>query len=602
MSTNESPKMKPVLLAVDNDPDALGNVKQELSNRYSVDYDVICEASADAGMRKLEDLSKHNRRVAVVLADQNLRTNEINDGIEFLRRTRDMYQHAKCALLVEWEALEIRHKVFRTMVLGQIDYYIVKPRQFPDEQFHRIIVEFMHDWTKSERRVAPLAKIVGEKSSAEVQQLNTILDKSGLFPEIYSKDTPQGRELLEKLERTEDELPAVFLPGREPLFSPSDLEIYDALEANIQPEQQDFDVIIIGAGPAGLAAAVYGASEGLRTLVLESRITGGQARSSSMIRNYLGFPRGISGRDLTAQAYEQARMFGATFHRRAAKRLRRSGTKVVVTLSDKTEVVGRTVIIATGAEYKLLEDLKGGQLETLIGKGVYYGGAVTEAQTMEGREVYVAGGGNSAAQAATHLSKYASRVTLLVRKEALGIRMSEYLVEQIKEAKNIHYRLNTRVVSARGAEQLEYLVIEDSTSGDAAEEEISAAALFVLIGANPNTGWLPKHIVRDKKGFIITGRDLGRTVELPLDWYLDRAPMMRETSMPGVFAAGDVRHGSAHRVASVAGEGATVIRLVQEYLSNEHTDWKHVRALLARVSKLTDGMFEDLSRDLSQLG
>ncbi|MDP8950361.1 MAG: NAD(P)/FAD-dependent oxidoreductase, partial [Actinomycetota bacterium] len=313
--------------------------------------------------------------------------------------------------------------------------------------------------------------------------------------------------------------------------------------------------------PAGLAAAVYGASEGLRTVVVERETFGGQAGTSSLIRNYLGFSRGISGSELAWQAYQQAWLFGASFRiARQATGLRRDGDEVVVTLSDGTEVAGRAALLATGASYRRLDVPS---LEALVGKGVFYGAAASEAQAMEGQEVYVVGGANSAGQAAMHLSKYASRVTLLVRGRSLSPNMSEYLIQEIESAQNIEVRCHTRVVDGGGEGRLERLVLEDSASG--LTETVPAAALFVLIGAEPRTEWLPKEIVRDKRGFVVTGQDLLRNGRPPEGWPLGRAPLHMETSVPGVFAAGDIRYGSVKRVASAVGAGAIAIQSVHEH-------------------------------------
>jgi thioredoxin reductase (NADPH) len=319
----------------------------------------------------------------------------------------------------------------------------------------------------------------------------------------------------------------------------------------------------VGAGPAGLSAAVYGASEGLDALVVERETFGGQAGTSSLIRNYFGFSRGVSGQELAAQAYTQAWLFGASFDfARHATGLRRTGDELVVTLSDGTEVMGKTVLIATGVSYRRLGVPT---LEALQGAGVFYGAAVTEAQATKDREVHVVGGGNSAGQAAMYLSKYASKVTLLVRGRSLAASMSEYLITEIDAAENIEVRLDTRVTDGGGEGHLEYLVLKDSISGST--ETVPTAALFVLIGAEPHTEWLSKNIVRDRGGYIVTGQDLLRNGRLPEAWPLDRPPMLLETSMPGVFATGDVRHGSVKRVASAVGEGSIAIPLIHSYLA-----------------------------------
>jgi thioredoxin reductase (NADPH) len=329
---------------------------------------------------------------------------------------------------------------------------------------------------------------------------------------------------------------------------------------NIRPDQRRFELVIVGAGPAGLAAAVYGASEGLDTLVVERETFGGQAGTSSLIRNYLGFSHGISGQELAAQAYTQAWLFGASFDfARDATGLRRAGKELVVALSDGTEVMGTTVLIATGASYRHLEVPS---FEALQGAGVFYGAAVTEARATEGREVHVVGGGNSAGQAAMYLSKYASKVTLLVRSASLAASMSEYLITEIDAAENIEVCFNTRVIDGGGEGRLEHLVLKESLTGST--ETVPTAALFVLIGAEPRTGWLSEDIVRDRGGYVVTGQELLR--RSPEVWPLERPPMLLETSMPGVFAAGDMRHGTVKRVASAVGEGSIAIPQIHSYL------------------------------------
>jgi thioredoxin reductase (NADPH) len=348
------------------------------------------------------------------------------------------------------------------------------------------------------------------------------------------------------------------------LVDPSYREVADAFGGTeSRPGREDFDVVIVGGGPAGLAAAVYGASEGLSTLVLEGEAIGGQAGTSSMIRNYLGFAQGISGQELTFQASRQASLFGARFRLlRNATSLHHVREDLVVSLSDGAAVSGRAVILATGASYRRLGVP---DLEALHGAGVFYGAATTEARALWGQEVYVVGGANSAGQAAMHLSKYASRVTLVVRGDSLEAGMSAYLIKEIEAAQNIRVRRNTRVTGGGGEGRLEHLTLQNSLSGYT--ETVACSALFVLIGAEPRTEWLPSEIERDEKGFVLTGQDLLREGHLPHGWFLERPPMALETSVPGVFAAGDVRHHSVKRVASAVGEGSIAIKLIHEYLS-----------------------------------
>ena len=559
MSPKESSTTKPVLVAVDDDPDALGRVAHELHERYGSYYRVACESSPEAGMRALQELSAAGEEVAVVLADQWMPPGMT--GVEFLSNTRQLYPTAKRALLVERGNRTIREPILQGMALGQIDYYIPKPEQTPDEEFHRGIAQFLDEWTRDHRPPSVAVRIVGEPWSPRTHELRDVFSRMVVPQALYPADSAEGRELLARMNETSARLPVVIVYDRLVLADPSNAEIADALELispfgmNTLPDVRNFDLVVIGAGPAGLAAAVYGASEGLRTVVVERETFGGQAGTSSLIRNYLGFSRGISGSELAWQAYQQAWLFGASFRlARQATALHRREEQLVVSLSDGTEVAGQAVIVTTGASYRRLGIPS---LEALQDAGVFYGAAVTEAQGMKGQEVYVVGGGNSAGQAAMHLSKYAERVTLLVRGSSLSASMSRYLIQELEAAENIKVRCNTRVLDGGGRGRLEQLVLEDS----GVEETVPAAGLFVLIGAHPHTGWLPEEVARDERGYIITGSDLLRG-ELP-----ERPPMPLETSVPGVFAAGDVRHGSVKRVASAVGEGSIAIQMVHQHMN-----------------------------------
>jgi thioredoxin reductase (NADPH) len=566
VNTNEPHMPKPVLLVVDDDATALANIEFELRDRYGSGYRVVCEGSAEAGMSALEEFRTAHEDVAVVLADQWMPE---MTGTEFLTRAHQLHPTAKRALLFARGDRTTREPILQAVALGQIDYYIPKPERSPDEEFHRGITEFLDEWARYHRPASVAVRIVGEARSPRSYQLRDIFSRSVVPHAFYSADSEEGRELLARVNEPSARLPVVILFDRLVLVDPSDTEIADGFEmispfgVNTLPDVRNFDLIVIGAGPAGLAAAVYGASEGLRTLVLERETFGGQAGTSSRIRNYLGFSRGISGSELALQAYQQAWLFGATFRlAHEATGLRRDEREeLVVTLSDGTEVAGRAVIIATGVSYRRLGIPN---LEALNGVGVFYGSAVTEAQVVKGREVYVVGGGNSAGQAATYLSNYASRVTLLVRGDSLAASMSDYLIKELEAAGNIDIRFNTHVIDGGGEGRLERLVLKDSLSG--LTETVPAAALFVLIGARPHTDWLPQEIERDQWGFIPTGQDLLHDGRFPQGWHLEHPPLLLETSIPGVFAIGDVRHRSIKRVASAVGEGSVAIKLVHEYL------------------------------------
>jgi thioredoxin reductase (NADPH) len=562
----ESSMPKPVLLAVDDDLIALATIEHELRQRYGSYYHVACEGSPEAGMRTLQELGAAGEEVAVVLADQWMPG---MTGVEFLTHTRQLYPGAKRALLFERGNRTTREPILQAMALGQVDSYVPKPERPPDEEFHREIARFLDEWTRDYRPASVAVRIVDEPRSARCYELRDVLSRSGIPHAFSSADSKEGRELLARVDKTVAQLPVVIVFDRMVLVDPDNAEIVDAFELispfglNTLSDVRDFDLVIIGAGPAGLAAAVYGASEGLRTVVVERETFGGQAGTSSLIRNYLGFSRGISGSELAWQAYQQAWLFGASFRlARHTIALHHSEEQLVVSLSDGTEVAGRAAIVATGASYRRL-GVSG--LEALQGAGVFYGAAVAQAQGMRGQEVYVVGGGNSAGQAARHLSKHARLVTLLVLGESLAAHMSQYLIEEIEATENIQIRLNTQVIDGGGKGRLEHLVFEDRASG--LTETAPAAALFVLIGARPHTGWLPEEVMRDDRGYIITGSDLLRDGSPPEGWPLERPPMLLETSVPGVFAAGDVRCGSAKRVASAVGEGSIAIQMVHKYLN-----------------------------------
>ena len=557
---------RPVLLVVEDNPDDPEMIARELRKRYGEDYRIACEGSTEAGLRRLRECEAAGKDVALVLADQWMPQ---MTGSEFLARVRYVYPGAKRALVVSQGDSTIREPLLRATALGEIDYYVVKPWHSPDENFHRVVTELLHEWASVHRPGFVALRVVGERWSARSYEIRDLWSRSRVPLEFHAVDSAEGKRLLEDWGASPERLPVVIIFDQRALVEPSNAEMVDAFAqsipfgVNITPDQQSFDLVIVGAGPAGLAAAVYGASEGLNTLVVEAETFGGQAGTSSLIRNYLGFSRGISGQELAAQAYTQAWLFGASFDfARQATGLRRAGDEFLVALSDGTQVRGRTMLIATGVSYRRLG---APALEPLLGAGVFYGAAVTEAQATEGQEVHVVGGGNSAGQAAMYLSKYASKVTLLVRGSSLVASMSEYLITEIEAAGNIEVHLNTRVVNGGGEGRLEHLVLENSASNTA--RTVPSSALFVLIGAEPRTGWLSEDIVRDRKGYVVTGQDLLREREGHEAWSLERPPMLLETSVPGVLAAGDVRFGSVKRVASAVGEGSIAIPLIHSYLA-----------------------------------
>ena len=545
----------PVLLAVDDDPEALRAVESELRDRYSRDYTVMSEGSCRAAVGTLERLAEEGAEVGLVLAGQWLSG---MTGVELLARVHQLHPHAKRGLLIEWGEWGHRatgEAIHDAMAHGQIDYYVVRPAETPDEVFHQAVASFLLEWSRSQRIAPHTIHVIGESWSGRAYELREILERCAMPHSFCLADSEKGQELLADVDG-EARLPLMILPNGDVLHDPSDAEVGSAGGAAIDPRHSDFDVVIVGCGPAGLSAAVYGASEGFNTLVVDEGGLGGQATSSSLIRNYLGFPRGVSGGRLAEQAYEQAWVFGTNFaFMQRAVDIERANGRVRVKLSEHGQVTAQAVILAPGATYTRLGVP---ELEELTGAGVFYGGPASEAHGLKGLEVFVVGGANSAGQAALHLARYASRVTLVVRSQSMAAGMSHYLVRQVEAAANVDVRLGSEVVGGGSdGSWLDHLVVR---TADGEEETVPARGLFLMIGAHPRTDWLPAELARDSRGYVLTGADLGENSP----WPLERAPFLLETSMPGVFAVGDARHGAVKRVASAVGEGSIAIQLVHQ--------------------------------------
>jgi thioredoxin reductase (NADPH) len=547
----------PVLLAVDEDANSLRDIERELRNRYELGYRIVCVGSAAEAEAELAGIAAAAEEVALVLTGESLGG---APGSEFLGKVRRLHPQAQRGLLIDYGNLgtgPTGQAIFAAMALRQIDYYVIRPIRSPDELFLQAISTFLLEWAHARRLSSDTVSIVAESWSGRAYELRRVLSRCAL-PHIFClADSREGRALVAEVGDGRP-LPLVVFPNGEVLADPSDAELTIAAGGPVDPEGRDFDLVIVGAGPAGLSAAVYGASEGFRTLVIDEGGVGGQATLSSLIRNYLGFPRGVSGRRLAAQAWEQAWVFGARFaFMQKATSLRHDGERIVVGLSDFPDVSARALILATGAAYRRLEV---DELEALAvsGAGVFYGGPASEAPALVGRDVFVVGGANSAGQAALHLADYARRVTVVVRAVSLAAGMSHYLVEQVEASPNIEVRLKTEVVGGGGEGWIERLELRGRDDG--AVETVEADALFLMIGALPHTDWLPAKVLRDAGGFIRTGADVAGAPA----WPLERAPLPLETSMPGVFAVGDARNGSMNRVASAVGEGSVAVRLVHD--------------------------------------
>ena len=526
VSTVFDVRMRPLLIAVHPEPSALSDIERELCGRYASGYRVRCTSSPDEALEILARLSDGGEDVALVLAAQWLPE---TTGGELLEQVRQLHPHAKRGLLVSqgaWASQPMAQAILDARALGRIDYHVQQPAASPDEVFHGAISSFLLEWATDRRIVPQTIHIVGETWSGRAYELREVFENCAVPHTFALAESDRGRRLLAEAEPGA-KLPLMVLPDGRVLSDPSNAEIAKAAGATSDLAERTFDVVVVGAGPAGLSAAVYGASEGLRTLVVDEGGIGGQARSSSSIRNYLGFPKGISGSRLAEQAYEQASVFGASFlfmHRATA--LGRSGHGFEVTLSDARRLSASAVILATGASYRRLGVPA---LEALNGAGVFYGGPASEAHALSGREAYVVGGGNSAGQAALHLARYARRVRLVARAQSLAAGMSHYLVRELEATRNVESLTGTTVVGGGGEGRLQELVLRQNATGE--EQTVAADGLFVLIGAHPHTGWLPESMARDDGGFLLTGPELSDGD----GWPLERRPLPLETSMPACW-------------------------------------------------------------------
>ena len=546
--------IKPVILIVDDETDPLAAMHDDLAGRYGGDYRVVSHATPGAALEDLLRIKAEGGPVALLIADERMPG---MTGIGFLQKAHEIHPAAQRALLIARGDQSSASAILQACAFNQIENYILKPYFPPEVHLYPLIGEFLSDWTRTHGPRMELVRLIREDPSPRGHAVTEFLERNGIPHGVYLAGSEDGLKLLKQTGLDGSRLPAVVMLDGHVLVQPSNAELVDALGISTL-EVRRCDLAVVGAGPAGLAAAVYGASEGLGTLVIEREAVGGQAGSSSLLRNYLGFPRGISGSELALRAYQQAWLFGAKYvMAREVCGLRASGPDRILTLSDGTEITARAILIATGAAYRRLGLPR---LERFTGAGVFYA-AGSERFLMKDKDVIVAGGGNSAGQAVTHLAKSARRVIQVVRGESLEAGMSDYLLRQIRHLPNVEVRLHAEVVDGDGEHQLERVSVRDHSKGTV--ETLQVGALFVLIGVQPHTDWLKGTVERDENGFIVTGTDLEARGAVQR---FKRPPMRLETSMPGVFAAGDVRMGSVKRVASAAGEGAIATKLLEDYL------------------------------------
>ena len=548
---------KATILTVDDDVAVSQAVTRDLRRRYGADYRIVRATSGPEALTALAELALRGRPVALIASDQRMPR---MTGIEFLERSREHAPGAKLVLLTAYADTEVAIKAINDIGL---DHYLLKPWDPPEERLYPVLDDLLGDWRSEHPDETADVRVVGHRWSERSHEIKTFLARNHVPYQWLDVERDRDGSRLQELAGADvSDLPLVFLAEGATLRSPSTRAVADAVGLRTVAEQPLYDLCIVGAGPAGLAASVYGASEGLQTVVIEREAPGGQAGQSAAIENYLGFPRGLSGDDLTHRAVAQSRRFGAEMVlANDVVGFEARGPVRGVCLADGGTIEARSLLVATGVSYRRLE---APGLAELTGRGVYYGAAASEARQCKGDVVYIVGAANSAGQAALNLSVFAERVVLLVRSDSIEETMSKYLVERIHATDNVEVRLQTEVSAARGGGHLEALTLVDRVKGG--EEEVATNWLFVFIGASPRTDWLGADIVRDRLGFVVTGQDL-LAGEKPPSWPLARAPFVLETSVPGVFAAGDVRLDSMKRVASAVGEGAMAVYLVHQYLA-----------------------------------
>jgi thioredoxin reductase (NADPH) len=556
MVLNPGGESRPVIITVDDDPGVSRAVARDLRRQYGETHRIVRADSGPLALEALREMKLRGEQVAILLADYRMPQ---MSGIEFLEQAMDLYPSARRVLLTAYADTGAAIDAINVV---DLDHYLLKPWDPPEEKLYPVLDALLQAWQQTDHRPIPETKVVGHRWSARSSEVREFLARNAVPYRWYQSDSPEGLRLLAAAETDGLTLPVVITPDGAPLIGPADAELAAQVGLNTTPSEDFYDLIVIGGGPAGLGSAVYGASEGLRTVLIERTATGGQAGQSSRIENYLGFPDGVSGAQLTDRARRQAVKFGAELiTARDVSALEINGSGRTVQFADGGSIAAHTVILATGVSYR---QLTATDLDSFTGRGVYYGSAMTEAPNCVNQDVFIVGAANSAGQAAVYLARGARSVTLLCRSPSLAASMSFYLVQQIAAIGNIIVRTCTEVTAAYGQDHLEALDLFDNSTGHT--EKVDAQWLFAFIGAAPRTEWLDGVVVRDSNGFVLAGPDLVIEGQRPASWTLERDPYHLETSVPGVFVAGDARAESAKRVASAVGEGAMAVMLVHRYL------------------------------------
>lgn len=548
----------PIIFSIDDDPQVLRAISRDLKTQYRDKYRILSTTSVKEAMESLLELQNKGEEVAIFVSDQRMPEMQ---GVDFLEKAMVIFPFAKRVLLTAYSDTDAAIKAINDV---QLDYYLMKPWDPPEEKLYPAIDELLNDWQANFRPDFKGIKVIGYQFSPKSHEIKDFL-AGNLVPYQWMDATSNdaGKQIIKTNGLTPTDFPTVIFEDGSILKAPTLIDVASQIGLNAKVKLQVYDVIIIGAGPAGLAASVYGASEGLSTLLIERKAPGGQAGTSSRIENYLGFPAGLSGSDLTRRAITQATRFGTEFlSPQSVKEIKLKDQYKTIVLEDGTEINGRAVVITTGVDYRKLET-KG--ISEYTGKGIYYGAASTEASSCGNKDVYVLGGGNSAGQAAMYLSKFARNVFIIVRKTDLSFSMSSYLIDQIKSTENVTILGCTEIVEAKGDEHLETLRLVDLNTAE--ERDAPADALFIFIGAKPYTEWVGLQIIKNNKGFIETGREMKSYDSFRQVWKGRRDPYLLETSSPGIFAAGDVRAGAMNRVTSAVGEGSMAISFVHQYLN-----------------------------------